>query len=45
MRYSLEALGVDCNDLSEKVFGIPLKWYEKGKAPEYTSVICALPIK
>jgi predicted metal-binding protein len=45
MRYSLEALGVDCNDLAKKLFNKPLLWYKDKKIPEYTSVICALPIK
>ncbi len=44
-RSSLEALGVDCNVLVEKVFNIPLKWYTNKKAPEYTLVITALPFK
>ncbi|MBU0975999.1 MAG: DUF2284 domain-containing protein [Patescibacteria group bacterium] len=44
-RYSLESLGVDCDDLMKQVFQKKLKWYRDEKAPEYTSVICALPIK
>jgi predicted metal-binding protein len=44
-RYSLESLGVDCNHLTKNAFGLPLKWYKKKKAPEYTTVICGLPIK
>lgn len=41
-RYSLEATGVDCNELSKKLFKIPLSWYKKKKAPEYTCVMCGL---
>ncbi len=44
MRYSLEALGVDCQDLTQKAFKKDLLWYNK-KAPEYTSVIAAIPLK
>ncbi len=44
-RYSLESIGVDCNYLSKKLFNIELKWYENKNAPEYTCVICALPVK
>ncbi len=44
MRYALEALGIDCNALVEKAFGFPLGWYD-GKAPSYTAVVCALPVK
>lgn len=43
MRYSLEALGVDCNELVKDVFKFPLLWYKDKKAPEYTCVVCALP--
>lgn len=45
MRFSLEALGADCNRLAEEVFGMPLLWYKEKHAPEYTAVICALPLK
>ncbi len=45
MRFSLESVGVDCNQLTEKVFNFPLLWYKDKKAPEYTAVICALPLK
>lgn len=44
MRHSMEALGIDCNHLSTLLFNIPLLWYKNKKAPEYTSVICALPV-
>ncbi|MDD3647537.1 MAG: DUF2284 domain-containing protein [Candidatus Dojkabacteria bacterium] len=44
-RYSLESVGVDCNELMKKVCGKELKWYRDKKAPQYTSVICALPVK
>ena len=42
--YSLESLGVDCNDLCLKLFNVPLKWYKDKKAPPYTSVVCAVPL-
>lgn len=45
MRYSLESLGVDCNNLAKKLFGKELFWFRNGKAPTYTSVICGLPLK
>lgn len=44
MRFSLESLGVDCNQLAKDVFHFPLLWYKDKTAPEYTSVICALPV-
>lgn len=44
-RYSLEALGVDCNILCEKLFAVPLLWYKDKHAPRYTSVVCGLPLK
>lgn len=44
MRFSLEALGVDCNKLSQDLFNINLLWYKDKKAPDYTCVICALPL-
>lgn len=43
-RYSLESLGVDCNHLTKEAFNLPLKWYKNKQAPEYTTVICGLPI-
>jgi len=43
-RYSLEALGVDCDFLSKKLFELPLLWYKEKMAPPYTCVICALPL-
>ena len=45
MRFSLESVGVDCNKLVEDVFGFPLLWYKNKKAPEYTSVVSALPLQ
>lgn len=42
MRYSLESTGVDCDDLSKKLFNLPLLWFKEGKAPEYTCVIAGL---
>ena len=44
-RYSLEALGVDCNLLSQKLFNFHLLWYEPTSNIDYTCVICALPLK
>ncbi|MBN1792220.1 hypothetical protein JW826_00840 [Candidatus Woesearchaeota archaeon] len=44
MRFSLEALGVDCSDIASRLFGLSLLWYKDKKAPEYTLVMCALPI-
>lgn len=43
MRFSMEALGVDCNDLALKLFKKPLLWYKKKDKLEYTAVICAIP--
>jgi len=43
-RYSLESLGVNCDILTRK-FNLPLLWYKDSKAPEYTLVVCALPLK
>jgi predicted metal-binding protein len=45
MRFSLESLGVDCNKLTEDLFKFHLLWYKDKKAPEYTAVVCALPLK
>ena len=45
MRFSLEATGVDVNDLVLKCFGFPLQWYYKGKKekfPEYQCVVSAI---
>lgn len=41
-RYSLEAVGIDCNHLSESLFNIPLQWFRDKRAPEYTCVLCGL---
>ncbi|MFH0870734.1 MAG: DUF2284 domain-containing protein [archaeon] len=45
MRYSLEALGVDCDKLAKNLFGISMQWYKDKAPPEYTLVICALPLR
>jgi len=45
MRYSLEALGVDCDKLAKDLFNISMQWYKDKAPPEYTLVICALPLK
>lgn len=45
MRFSLEATGVDVNDLVLKCFDFPLQWYYKGKKekfPEYQCVVSAI---
>jgi hypothetical protein len=39
MRPSLEATGVDVNDLIKKAFGFELKWYKKGGFPDYQCVV------
>lgn len=41
-RYSLEAVGLDCDKLSQDLFGFPLLWYKDKRSPEYTCVICGL---
>ena len=41
-RYSLEAVGIDCNHLSQALFKIPLQWFRNKKSPEYTCVLCGL---
>ena len=41
-RYSLESVGVDCNKLSEELFGFKLLWYKEKNAPKYTTVVCGL---
>jgi len=43
MRYSLEALGVDCAHLIQKVFNKKMEWFENGVLPKRTSVIAAIP--
>lgn len=43
MRYSLEATGVDVNELCLTCFGMSLQWYKKGeKYPEYQGVVSAV---
>lgn len=41
MRYSLEATGVNVNDLCLNCFKMPLQWYRKGKKqyPDYQGVV------
>lgn len=39
MHPSLEATGVDVNDLVKKTFGFELQWYKKGRFPEYQCVV------
>ncbi|MFA5992780.1 MAG: DUF2284 domain-containing protein [Candidatus Pacearchaeota archaeon] len=41
-RYSLESVGIDCNNLSETLFNTQFLWYKEKNAPAYTSVICGL---
>lgn len=46
LRYSLEALGVNCISLSKNIFKKSLVWSKRKKAfPRYISVIAGLPIK
>ena len=42
LRFSLEAVGVDCNNLSTSLFNKPLLWYKDKKAPDYTCVLSGL---
>jgi hypothetical protein len=44
MRFSLESTGINVEKLTEKLFGIPLLWYDlkNHKAPEYTCVVAGL---
>lgn len=44
-RFSLESVGVNCNKLALDVFGRPLLWYKDKTAPQYTSVIAAVPLR
>lgn len=39
MRPSLEATGVDVNQLTIDCFGFPLQWYSKNNFPEYQCVV------
>lgn len=39
MHPSLEATGIDVNDLVKKAFGFELQWYKKDKFPEYQCVV------
>ena len=41
-RYSLESFGVNCDDISKKLFSRPILWYKDKKAPKYTCVLCGL---
>jgi predicted metal-binding protein len=44
MRFSLEATGINVDEMTENLFGIPLLWYnpQKHRAPEYTCVVAGL---
>ena len=43
MRYSLEATGVNVNDLANKCFDMELDWYYKGKSfPKYQCIVSAI---
>jgi len=44
MRFSLESLGINCNNLSTTLFNLPLLWYGNKTCPEYTLVITAIPL-
>jgi predicted metal-binding protein len=41
-RYSLEAVGIDCDDLCKSLFKTGLLWYKNKKAPQYSCVVCGL---
>lgn len=41
-RYSLEAVGIDCDDLCESLFKTSLLWYKNKKSPQYSCVVCGL---
>lgn len=42
MRPSLEATGIDVNDLVIKIFGFELQWYRKSKFPDYQCTVCGI---
>ncbi len=42
MRYSIEALGGDVGETSQKFFGKPLLWVKDGIAPEYLVLVGGL---
>jgi predicted metal-binding protein len=44
MRFSLEATGIHVEDLTKKLFNLPLLWYDskKHKAPKYTCVVAGM---
>lgn len=42
MRFSIESLGGDVSALTEKYFGIELKWAKSGTLPEYLTLVCGL---
>lgn len=42
MAYSFEAMGVDVDQLVNKLFQKPLLWYKPRCLPKYTSVVCGL---
>ncbi len=44
-RYSLEATGIDCNNLTKNLFNKELEWYKNKKAPTYTGVLYGLLTK
>jgi predicted metal-binding protein len=41
-RYSLEAAGIDCNEISKNLFGLEFQWYKNKKAPERSCIMCGL---
>ena len=45
LRYSIEALGGDVGEIMERYFHHPLKWIEKGKLPDYLTLVGGLLIK
>lgn len=42
MSYSFEALGIDVSQMLLDIFDFKLQWYNKGKLPQYTSVVAGL---
>lgn len=41
-RYSMEAVGLNVDKISNELFSHPLLWYKKNNLPEYTSVVSCL---
>ncbi|MEG1641994.1 MAG: DUF2284 domain-containing protein [Synergistaceae bacterium] len=45
MRYSIESLGIDLSQISEKFFGVKVEWMKGTDFPDHLTLICALLIK